>query len=74
MIKLCKNFYLKDRNHNDVTSGVVYNVWCRLCSESHYGAYVRNLNVRIGELVGISPLTSVSNDDFSIPTRENKTF
>ena len=43
----------------------------RLCSESYYCEYVRHLNVRIGEHIGISPLikkqvepknSSVAND------------
>ena len=50
------NFHFKDQIPKDQTSGVVYKFQCGLCSESHYGEYVRNLNVRIGEHVDISPL------------------
>ena len=31
--------------------------WCGLCSESYYDEYVRHLNVRTGEHIGISSLT-----------------
>ena len=67
---------------------------CGLCNESYHGECMRHLNVRIGEHIGISPLTrkqvkpknssvadhllicnhSAFYDDFSILTRENKTF
>ena len=37
--------------------GVVYRFQCGFCNESYYGEYVRHLNVKIGEHIGISPLT-----------------
>ena len=39
------------------TSGAVYNFQGGLCNGSYYGECVRHLNVRIGEHIGISPLT-----------------
>ena len=40
-----------------ITSGVVYKFQCGLRNESYYGECMRHLNVRIGEHIGISPLT-----------------
>ena len=51
------NFYFKDQIPKDLTSGVAYKFQCGLCNESYYGEYMRHLNVRIGEHIGISPLT-----------------
>ena len=55
--KLAKAFRFKDRIPKELTSGVVYKFQCRLCNESYYGECPRHLNVRIGERIGISPLT-----------------
>ena len=55
--KLAKAFRFKDRIPKELTSGIVYKFHCGLCNESYYGEYVRHLNVRIGEHIGISPLT-----------------
>ena len=55
--KLAKAFRFKDRILKELTSGVVYKFQCALCNESYYGEYVRHLNVRIGEHIGLSPLT-----------------
>ena len=55
--KLAKTFCFKDRIPKELTSGVVYKFQCGLCNESYYGECVRHLNVRIGEHIGISPLT-----------------
>ena len=55
--KLAKAFRLKDHISKELTSGVVYKFQCGLCNESYYGECVRHLNVRIGEHIGISPLT-----------------
>ena len=55
--KLANAFRFKDRIPKDLTSGVVYKFQCGLCNESYYGECVRHLNVRIGEDIGISPLT-----------------
>ena len=87
---LGNHFYFKDRIPKHLTSGVVYNFQCELCNESYYGDSVRHLNVRIGEHIGISPLTkenvkpknssvadhyySASYDNLSILTYENKRF
>ena len=56
-VRLGSNFPFKDRIPNDLISGVVYKFQCGLCSEFYYGECVRHLNVRIGEHIGISPLT-----------------
>ena len=55
--RLDNNFHFKDQIPKDLTSGVVYKFQCRLCNESYYGECMRRLNVRIGEYIGISPLT-----------------
>ena len=55
--KLAKAFRSKDRILKELTSGVAYKFQCGLCSESYYGECIRDLNVRIGEHIGISPLT-----------------
>ena len=55
--RLGNNFHFKDRISKDLTSGVVNKFHCGLCNESYYGECVRHLNVRIGEYIGISPLT-----------------
>ena len=56
--KLVKDFRFKDPIPKELTSGVVYKFQCGLYNESYYGECVRHLNVRIGEHIGISPLTS----------------
>ena len=55
--KLAKAFRFNDCIPKELTSGVVYKFQCGLCNESYYGECVRHLNVRIGEHIGISPLT-----------------
>ena len=55
--KLAKAFHFKDCIPKELTSGVAYKFQCRLCNESYYGECVRHLNIRIGEHIGISPLT-----------------
>ena len=55
--RLDNNFHSKDWIPSGLTSGVVYKFQCGLCSESYYDECVRHLNVRIGEHIGISPLT-----------------
>ena len=55
--KLTNTFRFKDRIPKELTSGVVYKFQCGLCNESYYDECVRRLNVRIGEDIGISPLT-----------------
>ena len=55
--KFTKGIRFRDRIHKELTSGVVYIFQCGLCKESYHGECVRHLNVRIGEHIGISPLT-----------------
>ena len=55
--KLAKTFHFIDRIPKELTSGVVYKFQCELCNESYYGECVRHLHIRIGEHIGISPLT-----------------
>ena len=55
--KLAKAFLFKDCIPKELTSGVVYNFQCGFCNESYYSECARHLNVRIGEYIGISPLT-----------------
>ena len=54
--RLRNNFHLKDQIHKDLTSCVVYIFLCGLSNGSYYGDCVRNLNIRIGEHIGIFPL------------------
>ena len=55
--RLGNNCNFKDWIPKYLTSGVVYKFQCGFCNESYYGECVRQLNIRIGELVGISPFT-----------------
>ena len=55
--KLAKAFRLKDRIPKEIISGVVYKFQCGFCNEFYYGECERHVNVRIGEHIGISPLT-----------------
>ena len=55
--KLAKAFHFKDRIPKELTSGAVYKFQCGLCNKSYYGEFVTYFNVRIGEHIGISPLT-----------------
>ena len=54
--KLAKAFRFKDRIPKELISSAVYKFQCGLCNKSYYGEYVRHLNVRIGEHIGISML------------------
>ena len=56
--KLCNNFCFKDPVAQILTSVwfTSFSVW--LCNESYYRECVRNLAVRSGEHIGISPLTN----------------
>ena len=56
-ITLRNNFLATNWIPIDLTSGVFYKFQCGFCNESYYGKCVRHLNVRIGEHIGISPLT-----------------
>ena len=51
LISFCNEEWL------DLTSDFIYKFHCGLCNESYYGEFVRHLNVRTGEDIGISPLT-----------------
>ena len=52
-----KTLFILKIAFQELTSGVVYKFQCGVCSELHYGEYVRHLNVRIGENIVILPLT-----------------
>ena len=54
--KLAKAFRFKDRIPKELISSAVYKFQCGLCNKSYYGEYVRHLNVRIGEHIGMSLL------------------
>ena len=55
--RLGNNFHFKDRIPKDLTSVVVYKFQCGQCNESYYGEYVRHLDVRIGQHIGVPSLT-----------------
>ena len=55
--RLGNKFHFKDRMPKDLTSDIVYKFQCGFCNEFCYGECVIHLNVRIGEHIGISPLT-----------------
>ena len=50
-------FRFKDRIPKELTSDVVYEFQRGLWNESYYDEFVRHLNVRIEDHIGISPLT-----------------
>ena len=50
-------FIFKDRIPCDLVSRVVYEYTCGRCISSYYDETERQLNVRSGEHIGISPLT-----------------
>ena len=52
------SFHFIGRIPKDLTSGLVCNFQCGFCNESYYGECVRHLNVRIGEHIGMSPITN----------------
>ena len=55
--RLGNNFHFKDQIPKDLTSGVVLEFQCGFCNQSYYGECMRHLNIRIGEDIGISPLS-----------------
>ena len=67
--RLGNHLRFKDRIPKDLTSVVVYKFQGGLCNESYYGECLRDLNVRIGEHIGISPFTKkqVKPKNSSIP-------
>ena len=58
--RLGNTYQFKDQIPKNLTSGVVYKFQCGLCNECYYGECVRHLNVRIGEHIGLSPLTKTN--------------
>ena len=55
--RLGNNFHFKDQIPKDLTSGVVLEFQCGFCKQSCYVECMRHLNIRIGEDIGISPLS-----------------
>ena len=55
--KVPNAFCFQDRIPKELISGAVFKFQCGLCNESYYGEYVRYLNERIAEHIGISALT-----------------
>ena len=55
--KLAKLFALKIVFPRNLHLVIFYKFQCGFCNKSYYGKCVRHLNVRIGEHIGISPLT-----------------
>ena len=86
--KLSNMFRFKDRVPYDLVSGVVHEYTCGTCNSSYYGETERNLKVKSGEHIGISPLTfkytkpskessirdNPSFDEFTILVHGNKKF
>ena len=58
--RLGNTYLFKDQIPKNLTSGVVYKFQCGLRNECYYGECVRHLNVRIGEHIGLSPLTKTN--------------
>ena len=50
-------FQFKDKMLNCLRSNVVYKLSCGRCSATYYGKTWRHLSVRVGETLGVSPLT-----------------
>ena len=55
--KAIKHFLFYRPIPKELTSGIIYKLQYGLWNESCHGEFVRHLNVRIGELIKISPLT-----------------
>ena len=56
--KVCNNVYFKYPVPQVLTSDVVYKFQDRLCNEIYYGECVRDLAIRSGEHIAVSPLIS----------------
>ena len=56
-MKLANVFQFKDYLPFNLVSGVNYKYTCGRCNSSYYGAVDRQLKVRSGEQIEISPLT-----------------
>ena len=50
-------FQFKDKIPYCLRSNVVYKFSCSRCNTTYYGETCRHLNVRVGEHLGVSPLT-----------------
>ena len=55
--KLSNVFRFRDRLPSDLVSGVEYKYTCGRCNSTYYGETDRQLKVRSGEHIEISPLT-----------------
>ena len=64
--KLGNAFGFKDCIPKELTSGVVYKCQCGLCNESYYGESVRQLIVKNGKHIRISPLSKKKVKPFSL--------
>ena len=72
--KLANAFRFKDRIPKELTSGVVYKFQCELCNDSCYGECIRHINVRIGERLGMSPLTKKKVSNNLLPCNYSPSF
>ena len=81
--KLPNTFRIKDCIPKEITFGAVFSFQSGLCNESYYGEYIRHLNVRIGEHIGICSAVkddlllcknSLSFENFSVLTKEIRKF
>ena len=57
--RLGSSFHFKDPIPKDLTSSVVYKFQCGPCNNSYYVEWVRNLNIRISQHIGISQITKI---------------
>ena len=55
--RLSNSFRYKDPVPKGLISGVAYKFQCGLCNESYNGESIRDLDIRSGEHIGVSPLT-----------------
>ena len=55
--RFSNSFRYKDLIPKDLIFGVVYKFQCGLCNESYYGESIRNLDIRSGKHIGVSPIT-----------------
>ena len=58
LTRLSNSFCYKDPIPKDLTSGVVYKFQCGLCNQSYYGESIKDLDIRSGEHIGVSPFTA----------------
>ena len=57
LTRLSNSFCYKDPIPKDLPSGVVYKFHCGLCNQSYYGESIKDLDIRSGEHIGVSPFT-----------------